>query len=302
MRNYYCCRPSNFKLDGGAMFGIIPRPLWEKKAPCDELNRIDLSCNLPFIIEKDEKLNSEKKILIDTGIGDYYDKVFMDRFQINGPSNPIKKSMAGISTPEEITDLILTHLHFDHVGGIAKQSGSSELVPVFPNAILHLHTEHYKYALSPTMRDSGSFHHQNFTPIIDYYIERGQINWLEGEEGIILDHPENPIRFRCSHGHTPFLAHPYDNNFIYLADLIPTSAHMNIPWVMGYDMFPGTTTIEKKTFLEFALEKNLCLMFEHDPKTWGGHLCKDEKDRVVLKNQLPLEENTFEITQLMSDQ
>ncbi|WP_164848390.1 MBL fold metallo-hydrolase [Halobacteriovorax sp. HLS] len=252
------------------MYGIIPKPLWNKVHPSDELNRIDLALRLLVIKDQD------RVILIDTGIGDYNGDKFNSRFDVRTENSPLEKSLAKINlTTDDITDLILSHLHFDHIGGIA-QMEDSKLVPIFKNARCHIHKQHYDYALSPSLRDAGSFHTHNFGPILDWYVEQGKMVWHTGEEGTIFN-DGNKLSFKCSHGHTPFLMHPYDDNFIYLADLIPTSNHIHIPWVMGYDINPGVTTTDKVTFLEFIEENNLTIIYEHDPIYWGSKTLKGTK-------------------------
>jgi glyoxylase-like metal-dependent hydrolase (beta-lactamase superfamily II) len=264
MKKYFALHPAVFKLDGGAMFGIIPKPLWSKAIPADELNRIQLSLRVLLI------QTSRKNILIDTGVGDYHSDKFDNRFGVEGNKNPLAQLLANDYnlTPDDITDLIVTHLHFDHVGGLGKSE--SEHLSIFPKATLHIHRNHYEYALNPTPRDTGSFHAQYFKPLIETAALRNQLHWLEGEEGVILNDREDIIRFRCSHGHTPHLMHPYDEKFIYMADLVPTSHHIPIPWVMGYDIAPGRTTSDKINFYNFIIKNNLTMIFEHDTKFWGG--------------------------------
>lgn len=268
---YFCLEPAAFKLDGGAMFGIIPKPLWNKVHPSDEQNRIELALRL-VVIKKDDKV-----ILIDTGIGDYHGQKFDERFAVVGGDSPLKKSLARLNIrPEEVTDLVISHLHFDHVGGIG-QMNEGVMVPILKKARIHLHKSHYEYSLHPTERDTGSFHVDKFEPVIKWYQFHNQINWLEGMEGEILP----GLNFLCSMGHTPYLTHAYDEKFIYMADLIPTSNHVHIPWVMGYDISPGITTEDKKRILTFINEKKLVMIFEHDPKYFGATVKKNEKGDFV---------------------
>lgn len=278
MKKYFVLHPANFKLDGGAMFGIIPKPLWSKAIPADELNRIQLSLRVMLIQTKN------RNILIDTGIGDYHGAKFDDRFGVSGPKDPLLETLKtdyGLSAGD-ITDLILSHLHFDHVGGLGHENG--EHTTLFPKATLHIHKQHYEYSLNPTLRDSGSFQSEFFKPLVEKANQNGKVNWLTGEEGIILQDGEDVIKFRCSHGHTPWLIHPYDDKFIYMADLVPTSAHIPVPWVMGYDISPGITTVNKLEFYEFITKNNLTIIFEHDMNFWGAKIQKKgEKDFEVLQ-------------------
>ena len=263
MKKYFVLHPAVFKLDGGAMFGIIPKPLWSKAIPADEQNRILLSLRVMLIQTKN------KNILIDTGIGDYHGDKFDDRFGVKGEKNPLIETLKknhGLG-PEDITDLIVSHLHFDHVGGLG---GNDQHELLFPKAILHIHRQHYDYALHPTPRDTGSFHSQYFRPLIEKADESKKVHWLEGSEGEILNDEDDVIKFRCSWGHTPWLVHAYDEKFIYMADLVPTSAHISVPWVMGYDINPGKTTEDKINFYNFIMQNNLTMVFEHDMETWGA--------------------------------
>ncbi len=271
IKKYIFLEPASFKLDGGAMFGIIPKPLWSKVHPSDEQNRIELALRLLLI------QTPLKNILIDTGIGDYHGEKFDERFGVTTISSPMEKALKEIGlTTNDITDLVISHLHFDHVGGIGSLQNNI-MEPVFKNATLHLHKNHYEYSLNPTARDAGSFHTSDYLPVIEYYKNKNKIHWITGLEGEIL--PE--LFFKCSMGHTPFLMHAYDEKYIYLADLIPTSNHIAIPWVMGYDISPGITTEDKKHFLEFIFNNNLEIVFEHDPKIKSAKIKRSLKGDFV---------------------
>jgi len=266
MKKYFILHPAVFKLDGGAMFGIIPKPLWSKFVPADELNRIQLSLRVMLI------QTSHKNILIDSGIGDYHGEKFDDRFAVIGPKNPLLEALKrgpGLR-PDEITDIIITHLHFDHAGGLGSDDQAHS--EIFSNAVLHIHRQHYEYSLNPTLRDSGSFESQYFKPLIEKAERCKRVNWLNGEEGVIIKDGEDELLFKCSHGHTPWLVHPYDKKFIYMADLVPTSVHIPIPWVMGYDISPGLTTVNKQSFYEFIIKNQLTMIFEHDLNFWGAKI------------------------------
>ncbi len=276
---YFCLEPASFKLDGGAMFGIIPKPLWNKVHPADDQNRIDLALRL-ILIKKNQRI-----ILIDTGIGDYHGQKFDERFAISGGSSPMERALGEIGlSPSDITDLVVSHLHFDHVGGIGKSVGNT-MLPVFEKATLHLHKSHYDYSLSPTDRDTGSFQMNYCLPVIKWYEDHQQIHFVSGMEGEIMP----GLNFKCSMGHTPFLLHAYDEKFIYMADLIPTSNHVHIPWVMGYDISPGVTTKDKKEFLNFIEHKKLTMIFEHDPQYLGSTVKKDEKGEFICDQKIPFE-------------
>lgn len=277
------------------MFGIIPRPLWSKAIPPDDLNRIQLSLRVILI------QTSNRNILIDTGIGDYHGQKFDDRFGVIGEKHPLitllKKNHA--LEPDAITDLIVTHLHFDHVGGLGGNKG--EHTVLFPNATLHLHRQHYDYALNPTLRDTGSFHSQYFKPLIEKAQKEGKVHWIKGEEGEVLEDGVDKIYFRCSHGHTPYLLHPYDEKFIYMADLVPTSHHVPVPWVMGYDIAPGRTTRDKIECYEFILKKNLTMIFEHDMNFWGAKIEKKATDEYKVVRQRPVNATDLQKFELSFD-
>lgn len=276
---YFCLEPATFKLDGGAMFGIIPKPVWSKVHACDDQNRIELALRL-VIIKKDKRI-----ILIDTGIGDYHDRKFGERFAISEGVSPLEKALALIDLdPSDITDLVLSHLHFDHVGGIGKMvDGAME--PLLKNATVHLHKKHYEYSYHPTERDAGSFQIDYFRPVLEWYQTHNQLLFVDSMEGEILP----GLSFKCSMGHTPYLLHAYDDKFIYMADLIPTSNHVHIPWVMGYDISPGVSTTDKKHFLQFIHENHLTMIFEHDPNFYGSTVKKNEKGDYVCEQKFSSE-------------
>lgn len=278
MIHYHALHPATFKLDGGAMFGIIPKPLWEKQIPSDELNRIHLSLRV-LCIQTENRV-----ILIDSGIGDYHDAKFNQRFAVEGQLSPLldvlQKELK--LSANNVTDVVITHLHFDHVGGLGNTQGHF----LFPNAQVHLHRSHYHYSQHPTARDTGSFQTEYFKPVIEKLNQEGRINWLDADEGIILSDGNYHLYFKSSHGHTPWLVHPYDDKVIYMADLVPTAAHIPIPWVMGYDIAPGRTTQDKAEFYEFIAKKNLTMIFEHDIKCWGARISWENSD-VKVRDKLP---------------
>jgi len=288
--NYFILQPAKFRLDGGAMFGIIPKPLWEKGAPADQLNRIDLALRC-LLIQSNNRL-----ILIDTGIGDYHSDQFMSRFDVRGPKDPMALALKEIGlTLADITDVVLSHMHFDHAGGLTYRDSSGTPQCNFPNATLHIHKTHYQYGLKSNARDQGSFLFAEYKSVIDSYHAAGKVHWLEGEANKIMDLENEELRFVCSHGHTHFMMHPFDSKFIYLADIIPTSCHIPIPWVMGYDMNPGISTENKQRLLSFVEERKMTIIFEHDPKYWGATITKDAKGNFVAKELFTKEGAGFSV-------
>jgi len=275
---YYVIENSQFKLDGGAMFGIIPKPLWEKVYTPDEKNRIDLSLRLMLI------QTENKNILIDTGIGDYHPTKFNKIFNIIHKNNGTFENILNQInlTNEDITDLVISHLHFDHVGGILNKDKDIN----FKNATIHLHQNHYEYSKNATLRDKGSFHNETIELALNYYKDNNQIHFINNNESEILKDNDYHLKFLISHGHTEYMIHPYDEKFIYMADLIPTSKHFSDSWVMAYDISPGVTATEKNIFKKEILKKNLTLIFEHDNIIIGSKLMIDENSRTVLKDNI----------------
>jgi glyoxylase-like metal-dependent hydrolase (beta-lactamase superfamily II) len=249
--------PATFKLDGGAMFGIIPKPLWERKIKPDEFNRIEMS--LRIVLFETEN----KKILVDTGIGDYHGEKFDTQFDVKQKASPLLCALRDKKIEaEEITDIILTHLHFDHVGGLGH--GKEGQVLLFPNATVHVHNKHFEYSQNATLRDRGSFHVKTFLPILKTYQDKGQLNLIDKNQGVLIEDGSEKISFITSFGHTPYMIHPYNTTHIFMADLVPMAHHIHIPWVMGYDIEPATTTKYKEEFYNFITKNDLSMIFEHD--------------------------------------
>ncbi|MCB9091832.1 MAG: MBL fold metallo-hydrolase [Halobacteriovoraceae bacterium] len=292
-RSYHSIYPSFFKLDGGAMFGIIPKPLWERRIPADELNRIEMNCRIFYI------QSGDKHILIDTGVGDYHDAKFQDRFGLDAIAHPVGESLHSFCeiTPDAITDVVLTHLHFDHVGGLGTKDGKT---PLYPNATVHIHKKHYEYALRSTPRDSGSFQKHYFQPLIELLDGRGKVRWLDEEKtGSLLEGADGyKLQYRTCFGHTPYQVLPYDDKIIYMGDTVPTAHHIDIPWVMGYDIQPGVSSVERKELYQFVMDNNLIMVFDHDKEHWGGKIAVDEKKRYIFTELYPCQSNQFESHQL----
>lgn len=253
--NLYTIDTGLFKLDGGAMFGVVPKSIWNKLNPADGNNMCTWAMRC-LLIEDGDRL-----ILIDTGIGNKQSEKFFSFYYLHG-DDTMEKSLAkhGFTT-DDITDVFLTHLHFDHVGGAVKRQGE-QLVPAFKNAIYWSNAKHWDWAVNPNEREKASFLKENIMPIQ----ESGQLKFIDtGNKETLL--PGFDVRFVS--GHTESMMLPLisykGRQILYAADLFPSSGHLPIPYVMAYDMFPLTTLSEKKLFLTEAIEKEYILYFEHDP-------------------------------------
>jgi glyoxylase-like metal-dependent hydrolase (beta-lactamase superfamily II) len=253
----YAVETGFFKLDGGAMFGVVPKSMWNKLNPADENNLCNWALRC-LLIEDDGRL-----ILVDNGLGDKQDEKFFSHYHLNG-NDTLDRSLEKIGfDKEDITDVLLTHLHFDHCGGSITRKGDS-LVPAFPNATFWSNERHWKWATEPNEREKASFLKENILPIR----ESGKLEMITVKEKGLTDFTKN-ISIRFSYGHTEAMMLPQIRNagktIVYMADLLPSAAHIPIPYVMAYDMFPLTTLLEKKSFLKEAVENEYILVFEHDP-------------------------------------
>jgi glyoxylase-like metal-dependent hydrolase (beta-lactamase superfamily II) len=259
-------------LDGGAMYGVVPKPIWERNSPADEKNRIKLKTRHLLLISDD------KKILIDTGSGKNWDEKFAKIYGINFSQNDMFPALAKIGVnPSEITDVILTHLHFDHVGGaVVFENGKP--IPTFPNATYHVQKEQYEWALNPSERDKASYFQERYVTLA----EEGILKQYQGN----FQFDEN-INLIVVNGHTPAqqLVKISDSTetLFYCADLVPLASHISLPFIMGYDLQPIVTLAEKKKIFPQAVEENWHLFFEHDPKIAAGTIKHGERGLVFDK-------------------
>jgi glyoxylase-like metal-dependent hydrolase (beta-lactamase superfamily II) len=253
-----------FKLDGGAMFGVVPKTIWNKLNPADEANLCTWAMRC-LLVEDGDRL-----ILIDTGIGNKQDEKFFSHYHLHG-NDTLDGSLrkCGFSK-DDITDVFLTHLHFDHCGGAIVREDDA-LEPAFKNATYWSTEKHWYWATEPNDRERASFLKDNIIPLQT----SGQLKFVEAARHQNVDVlPTSPftenISVRFVHGHTESMMLPQltykDRTIVYMADLLPSAAHIPLPYVMAYDMFPLTTLDEKKRFLTEALAENFILFFEHDPQ------------------------------------
>lgn len=268
-----------FKLDGGAMFGVVPKGIWNKLNPADENNLCTWAMRC-LLIEDDNR-----RILIDTGIGDKQDAKFFSHYHLHGDAT-LDGSLARHGfTRNDITDVLLTHLHFDHVGGAVKREGD-QLVPAFPNATYWSNEAHWNWAIHPNNREKASFLKENIQPIADsgklqFIPVPHETPYLDGMVPLATASFTRNIQVRFANGHTHAMMLPQfqylGNTFVYMADLLPSIHHIPLPYVMAYDMYPLETLNEKESFLTEAADNNYILVYEHDPVHECGRLQKTEK-------------------------
>ncbi len=246
----------NFKLDGGAMFGVVPKSIWNKTNPADENNMCNWALRC-LLVEEGNRL-----ILIDNGMGTKQDAKFFGHYFLNG-NDTLEKSLnnAGFSV-DDITDMFLTHLHFDHCGGSIKfNSDRSRLETMFKNATYWSNAEHWEWAVKPNPREKASFLKENILPILD----SGQLKFIDGEYSTQLG---TDISIGVMRGHTDAMMIPHikhkGKTIVFMADLLPSTGHIPLPYVMGYDTRPLLTIIEKEKFLNDAATNEYILFFEHD--------------------------------------
>lgn len=274
----YSINAGYFKLDGGAMFGVVPKSIWNKINPADENNMCSWALRC-LLIEDGNRL-----ILVDNGMGDKQDAKFFGHYYLHG-DDTLDKSLAKYGfSKNDITDVFLTHLHFDHCGGSIVRE-NDKLVPAFKNATYWSNEAHWNWAVHPNDREKASFLKENILPIE----ECGRLKFVDGlslsddrVESAKSFHLVSPndqlptinfdlpaIKIRLVSGHTEQMMLPQINyngkTIVFMADLLPSQGHIPLPYVMAYDMFPLTTLNEKKSFLKEAVENDYILFFEHDP-------------------------------------
>ena len=256
-----------FKLDGGAMFGVVPKAIWQKTNPADANNLCTWAMRC-LLIEDGNKL-----ILVDTGIGNKQDEKFFSHYYLHGDDS-MQKSLGSLGFDlADITDVFLTHLHFDHVGGAVVRN-EDKLSPAFKNATYWSNKKHWQWAVEPNAREKASFLKENILPIY----ESGQLKFIDEIENIEW---QKDINIGFAYGHTDAMMLPKINykgkTLVYMADLLPSVGHLPLPYVMAYDMFPLKTLTEKQAFLEEAVDQGYILYLEHDPVNECCTLQRTEK-------------------------
>lgn len=263
------------KLDGGAMFGVVPKPLWERRIPPDDRNRIQLGMRC-LLIE-----HPSGPVLIDTGAGNKENEKFYEIYGVEnrgtkGPTR-LEDGLAQIGfKPSDISMVINSHLHFDHAGGNTTRGADGVPVLAFPNATYVVQAGEYEYATHTNERTAGSYFPHNFVPVQT----AGRYRLITGEADIV-----EGIRGIPTPGHTPhhqgLLLESDGDQAFYLADLVPTAAHLPLPWIMGYDVEPLVTLETKRRILKRAAEEEWLVVFEHDAETPWGRIRHDGKSYVL---------------------
>lgn len=257
-------KTGTFCLDGGAMFGNVPKSLWQKKTPADAQNRIQLATRSLWI----EEDSGQHHILVDVGNGDKFDAKDQEIFGIH----PVDPTHWGVPL-DKLTDVILTHLHFDHAGGISRRNEDGSIEPVFPEARVHLQRSNLENARAPTPRERASYLKESVAPLtlVDLHL-------VDGDVEILPD-----IRARVFNGHTHGLQAIQIGNgpgsLAFPSDLIPTANHIHLPWIMGYDRCAELTLEEKSRYLKQAVEEHWVVVFEHDPDIPAATITQDDRGR-----------------------
>jgi glyoxylase-like metal-dependent hydrolase (beta-lactamase superfamily II) len=242
-----------FRLDGGAMFGVVPKTIWSHTNPADDRNRISLGLRV-LLLE-----GHGRRILVDTGIGHKFPAKLEDIYAVDHSRHTLERSLDALGLEvADITDVVLTHLHFDHAGGGTKKDGD-RIVPRLPKARYHVQRRNYENAASPNLREKASYFHENFTPLM----EAGVLNLWDG--------PQSPwpsvsifTTDGHTHGHQCVRVEDGGQVLYYVADLIPTATHVRVPFVMGYDVEPLRSMAEKAAFLARASDEKAWVCLEHD--------------------------------------
>ncbi|MDP2600150.1 MAG: MBL fold metallo-hydrolase [Deltaproteobacteria bacterium] len=272
----FAIETGEFALDGGAMFGVVPKTLWGKKIPVDEKNRIDMRLRC-LLLQGDGR-----NILIDCGMGEKWDAKMRDIYRLDTSRYSIEKSLAshGLKT-SDITDVILTHLHFDHAGGSTYKDNNGKLLPTFPKATYIVQKENLDWARNPTEKDRASYLKDDWEPLV----QAGVLKIVDGEKEILPG-----IHTKLFYGHTRAIQLPFlddgKTKLFFCGDVIPTSVHLGPPWIMAYDNFPLITLEEKKKILKQAAAEKWILVFEHCPLISAAQIEAAEKGYQVTQGHL----------------
>lgn len=277
----YSIETGKFRLDGGAMFGVVPKVLWQRTNPCDENNRIFMNMRA-LLIEDGGRL-----ILVDNGLGHKYDEKFQKLYAVDHSTNTIDRSLEKLGySSEDITDVILTHLHFDHAGGSTRWNKVRERFElVFESATHWLQKNHLQWALNPNAREKASFFKENIQPLV----ESGNLSLLVGETEIFPG-----VHLKVVNGHTESQQLPMveykGRKILFAADLFPTWGHIPLPYVMGYDTRPLLSLDERSELLPWLVKEEIILFYEHDPSSECSLVKINEKGGFECGEKFKLEE------------
>ncbi len=277
----YSIETGRFRLDGGAMFGVVPKALWSRQIEADEKNRIPMAMRCLLITSE----KTGRTYLVDNGIGTKFDDKFEKIYEIDHEHSNLIESLSQQGfEPGDITDIIFSHLHFDHCGGTTYYSDDGDLKHTFPNATYHVTAKHLETATHPNAREKASFFSENIEPIAG----SGRLNTVkenhEYEEGLTAI----PVNGHTISQQLPVLE-AEDTTIIFAADLIPTHIHVPLPWIMGYDMYPVKTLKEKERILEKAVQNNWFFYLEHDASEEVITIRRD-KGKYAVRQSLKLDE------------
>jgi len=264
-----------FKLDGGAMFGTVPKVIWAKLMPADELNRIRFASN--SLLLRGEVEGRPRVVVVETGNGDKEDGVFRERFALEGEGVLLRSLAAQGVQPEEVTDVILTHLHFDHAGGVTQRMGD-RIVPTFPNARHVVQRQELEDARHPPLRSKASYLPYNWEPLL----EAGLLTTVDGEGDVLPGIRVRPLPGH-NRGNQGVMVLGEDRKLIYSGDLIPTRHHLQPTWVMGYDLDVNTCVEHRIRLLDEICDTQDILAFDHDPEVPAGMVRRDAKGRYLLE-------------------
>ncbi len=268
----YPVTDGRFRLDGGAMFGVVPKTLWQRCCPADELNRIPLSLTCLLIRAHG------KNILVDTGLGEKEDAKFRSMFAVERTPTLQESLQQQSLSRDDIHMVINTHLHFDHAGGNTMTNGTGALLPAFPKATYYVQQGEYEDAVQANERTRASYRRDNFTPVAQlnqWAFIQGDTELLPGVTAVVT-----AGHTRC---HQSVKVESDGRVAFFLGDLIPTVSHLPLPYIMGYDLNPIQTLDSKRWVLERAFEEHWLLVFEHDPLVQAGHVLKDAEGKYVLR-------------------
>lgn len=259
-----------FRLDGGAMFGVVPKPLWERRAPADARNRIALAMR-PLLVR------GERLLVIDAGVGGKMDPKSVDIYAIDRRDSFDESLARAGATVDDIEIVLASHLHFDHAGGFTTRDASGRVRPTFIHARYLAHRGEWDDATHPHERNRASYLQENFVPLQD----AGVLDFFADDETVMTG-----VRVRRTGGHTRCHQIVYlesaGQTAVFTADLIPTTAHVDVPWIMGYDLYPMETLAFKRAFVREAIERGYLIVFEHDPETEAGYL-REKNGKIIVE-------------------